>query len=127
VETLAGSDKLQFIREPSNGAETAKNFDFTWGVAVDRSENLYLSETEENDILKITSEGVLTTLAGRFHTSGLKNGSGSEVLFSMPKSIAVDASGNVYVVDAGNNLIRKINKLGVVTSLSASVTMESAN
>ena len=125
VETLAGSDKLQFVREPSKGFETAKNFEFTWGIAVDSSENIYLSEIGE--ILKITQEGVLTTIAGQFRTSGLKNGKGSDALFHGPKSVAVDSFGNVYVVDAGNNLIRKINKLGVVTTLSASVTMNSTN
>ncbi len=127
MSTLASSKKIIFVRSPSKGFEFAKTFGLPWGIALDSSKNIYVSDTSENIILKITPKGTLTTLAGKFRVRGMKNGKATSALFNMPKSIAVDTSGNIYVADAGNNLIRIINKSGVVKTLSASVTLAPNN
>jgi len=87
-------------------------FNFPSGVAVDSSGNVYVADTSNHRIRKITPREEVTTIAG----------DGTEVQFSYPQGVAVDSSGNVYVADAGNNRIRKITPGGVVTTLAGSGT-----
>jgi DNA-binding beta-propeller fold protein YncE len=68
---------------------------------------VYVADFANNMIRKITSAGVVTTLAGST-TSGRNDGTGPSASFSGPAGVAVDGSGNVYVADSGNNMIRKI-------------------
>ncbi|MCC6989029.1 MAG: immunoglobulin domain-containing protein [Acidobacteria bacterium] len=69
-------------------------------------------------IRKITPAGVVSTLAGSPGITGSTNGSGAAARFSYPSGVAVDASGNVYVADAGNGTIRKITPAGAVSTLA---------
>jgi sugar lactone lactonase YvrE len=82
-------------------------------IAVDANGNVYVSDAASNKIRKITSSGIVTTMAGgRWGSDGaFSDGSGADALFAGPSGIAVDANGNVYVADAGNNRIRKITVL----------------
>ena len=80
------------------------------GVAVDVFENIYLADYDNNLIRKITSGGVVTTFAGS-GMQGNTNGPGTVASFWFPTGVAVDASGNVYVADDKNNLIRKITSV----------------
>ena len=97
VSTVAGDDTKSF----------KDRFFFPVGVAVDSSDNLYVADTENNRIRKITSAGVGSTLAG--------SGTAEEFEFN-PHGIAVDSSDNLYVADKANNRIRKITSAGVVTT-----------
>ena len=68
---------------------------------------MYVADTYNNLIRKITPAGVVTTLAGS-GDYGSANGTGTAASFNYPYGVAVDSSGNVYVADTYNNLIRKI-------------------
>lgn len=66
---------------------------------------------------KVTSSGVVSTVAGIRGNSGFNNGPSATATFNNPKSIAIDKAGNIYVADVGNNAIRKIDPSGNVSTL----------
>jgi streptogramin lyase len=117
VSTIAGYPGLTGT---TDGTGSAARFYNPYGVTVDALGNVYVADTSNNAIRKITPAGVVTTLAGLagVTTGGFVNGTGSAARFSSPSGVAVDALGNVYVADKGNNAIRKITAIGVVTTLA---------
>jgi sugar lactone lactonase YvrE len=109
-----------------NGADTAARFFAPTGVATDASGNVYVADNGNNLIRKITPQAVVTTFAGS-GIRGSTNAMGAAASFNQPQALAVDAGGNVYVADEGNNLIRKITPAGLVTTVAGSGTSGSAN
>ncbi len=103
-----------------DGTGTAARFSNPNGVAVDASGNIYVADATNNTIRKITSTGVVTTLAGTAGLSGNSNGTGSAARFSNPTGVTVDGNGNVYVADQNNHTIRMVTPAGVVVTLAGS-------
>jgi serine/threonine-protein kinase len=118
VTTLAGSGAIG----ATDATGTAASFNSPAGVAVDAAGNVYVADTFNNNIRKITSAGVVTTLAGS-GTVGAVDATGTAASFFNPFGVAVDAAGNVYVGDYNNHKIRKITSAGVVTTLAGSGTV----
>jgi hypothetical protein len=90
-------------------------------VAVDGAGNVYVADSYNCTIRKVTPGGVVTTLAGLAGNSGSTDGTGSAALFCGPEGVAVDSAGNVYVADTWNRSIRKVTPGGVVTTLAGLV------
>jgi len=78
------------------------------GIAIDSSGSLYVGDSSNHVIRRITPDGMVRTLAGKAGTSGADDGVGNAATFYRPYGVAVDAAGNVYVADLFNNKIRKI-------------------
>jgi kumamolisin len=87
-------------------------------VAIDAFDNIYVADSGNSTIRKITPAGVVSTLAGTGLISGSTDGEGASALFNNPQGIAVDGSGNVYVADTWNETIRKITASGSVSTLA---------
>ncbi len=115
VSTLAGSG----VSGHANGTGTGATFSNPENAAVDKNGNLFVADYGNNEIREVTLQGVVTTFAGST-TSGFKNANGTSALFKQPSGVAFDSQGNLYVSDQGNNVIRKIDPQGNVTTLAGS-------
>lgn len=100
-----------------DGNGTAASFNQPQGVAVDSIGNVYVADSSNHKIRKISPAGLVSTLAGS-GISGNLDGSGTSATFNYPKGIAVDNSGNVYVTDSSNHNIRKITPTGIVSTVA---------
>lgn len=89
------------------------------GIAVDRSSNVYVSDSRYNVIRKIAPNGEVSTLAGLPGKGANADGTGSNARFNGPDGLALDSMGNFYVADSNNHAIRKITPAGVVSTLAA--------
>jgi sugar lactone lactonase YvrE len=115
VTTLAGTVNVQGSKD---GTGLAATFDAPSGVALDASGNLYVADTGNDTIRKVTPQAVVTTFAGLAGTPGNVNGPGTAARFYQPYGVTVDAGGNVYVADTGNSEVRMITPAGVVTTVA---------
>lgn len=102
----------------SDGPGTAARFSSPSGIARDRLGNLFLADTANHVIRRITPAGQVTTFAGVAGQAGLANGCDTEVRFNAPRGVAVDALGFVYVADTGNRVVRRITPEGKVSTFA---------
>lgn len=117
VTTLAGSAGNS---GSADGAGSAARFCAPYGLAVDSDGNVFVADTYNRTIRKITATGVVTTLAGSAGSSGSADGTGSAARFNLPCGVALDAANNLYVADAYSHTIRKVTTAGVVTTFAGS-------
>lgn len=116
VTTFAGQ---KGVHGTTDGTGLGAQFNGPTGLAF-HGTDLYVADFYNHSIRKITSAGVVTTLAGLSGTSGFADGPGGAARFNNPNGLAVDPAGNVFVADNGNNAIRKITPSGTVTTITGS-------
>lgn len=114
IDTIAGSSL-----SGDGGPATAAQLGNIQGIAIDRLGNLYLSDTDNHRIRKVSTGGIITTLAG----TGIAGFSGDGGLaasaqFNLPYGLACDLTGNLYVADLGNNRVRRIAPDGTVSTIA---------
>ena len=114
VSTLAGTGAFG----STDGLGSAASFNYPLGVCADASGNIYVADTDNHKIRKITPTGVVSTFAGSSGPAGSIDGIGTAAKFNKPKGICVDGSGNIYVADSENNKIRKITPTGLVSTFA---------
>jgi len=114
VTTLAGGE-LGF----ADGNGVAAQFARPHGLAIDHDNNLYVADTDNNRIRKISPFGVVSTLAGS--EEGFEDGAVKDAKFNRPMDIVFDQDHNLYVAEFGNNCIRKITPDGMVTTLTGGI------
>src|SRR5205085_6019592 len=118
VSTIAGSPGNPGI---SDGTNTNARFYSPSGIAADTNGILYVADTWNYSIKKITSVGgdwVVSTLAGLAQVHGSADGTGTNAQFLTPNGLTVDGAGNIYVADTGNNAIRRVTSAGVVRTIA---------
>lgn len=105
-------------RGAADGQGSDARFFYPMGVAIDTAGTVYVADTDNRIIRKVTAAGEVTTVAGSSTAGGATDGVGRAARFSAPTGMATDAVGNVYVADTDNHTIRKMDAFGVVTTLA---------
>ena len=113
VSTFAGNGNPG----SSDGKGTNASFNIPNGIAVDIEGNIYIADTGNNKIRKITEDGTVSTFVGHGYF-GSDDGKGTNALFRRPCGITVDNKRNVYVADTANHRIRKITEDGTVSTFA---------
>jgi len=116
VTTLAGQAGISGNIDASG---SAARFNNPSGVAVDSAGNVYVTDTLNNTLRKVTASGAVSTLAGQAGASGSANGIGTAALFQGPQGLALDNAGDLYIADTNNHTIRKmVLSTGAVTTFA---------
>ncbi|MBZ5580784.1 MAG: hypothetical protein LAQ30_01025 [Acidobacteriia bacterium] len=116
ITTLAGNGSAGFGGD--NGKAASAQLNAPGGVAVDKSNNLYIADTGNQRIRKVAPDGTISTFAGSGTAgSGGDGGPAASAQLNAPAGLAVDASGNLYIADSGNHRIRKVSG-GAITTVA---------
>jgi uncharacterized protein (TIGR03437 family) len=121
ITTIAGNGVEAFSGD--GGAATNASLSFPLGVAVDRSGNVYIADAGNNRVRRITPGGIIATVAG--NGQGRFAGDGSAAAgasLNIPSDVALDAAGNLYIADSGNNRVRTVSTGGTITTLAGTGT-----
>ncbi len=121
IVTIAGNGTPGYNGDSIAG--TAAELNDPNGVAVDNAGNVYVADRLNNRVRNISPAGIITTVAGN-GTSGFTgdNGPATAAELSSPRGVGVDAHGNVYIADQGNNRIRRIDAAGIITTIAGTGT-----
>ena len=103
---------------PGTGKTIDSSFSEFRNMAVDRNGVVYLVDSMNNTVLKVTTSGAVSLFAGTFGEQGSIDGPAAQARFSFPAAIAVDGADNVYVVDASGSTVRKVSPSGAVSTLA---------
>jgi streptogramin lyase len=125
--SFTGSGAAGFSGSADGGGKTTARFNKPSDVAVDAAGNIYVADSGNHAIRKISTNGTVTTLAGTMGAAGNINASGANARFRTPQGIAVDANGTVYVADTGNQVIRRITANGAVSTFAGAAFTGSAS
>ncbi len=122
ISTIAGNGTPAYSGD--GGTSILASLNYPWGITFDTSGNLYIADIQNNCIRKVNTSGTITTVAG----NGIQGYSGDGGLatsgeLSTPYGIAFDASGNLYISDLGNNVIRKVNSFGIISTFAGNGTL----
>jgi sugar lactone lactonase YvrE len=118
VSTLAGNLGSEGFADGTGGAA---RFQEPVGLAVDSAGNVYVADSGNSVVRKVTPAGQVTTLAGLPGQAGKTDGDGSNARFDTPYGIAVDANGTLYVADTFNHAIRRVTGAGSVATVAGSL------
>jgi trimeric autotransporter adhesin len=105
------------------GPATSAELYYPYGLAVDSKNNLYIADNSNNAIRKVTTAGIISTIAGIGGQAGYSGDGGpaTNAVLSGPQAVAVDAAGNVFIADYGNCRIREVNALtGLINTVAGS-------
>jgi sugar lactone lactonase YvrE len=119
ITTVAGNGAYQGMYYGEGGPAT-KAAIFPESVTVDASGNVYIADNQDNRICKVGKDGIITTVAGNGSLGGYSGDGGpaTGAMLNYPTGVAVDAAGDLYIADAGNNRVRKVSPSGIITTVA---------
>ncbi len=124
VSTIAGD--TSGTPGSTDGTGNAARFHNPLGLVTDANGNIFVVDQQNNEIRKINSSGVVTTLAGS-GVAGATDANGSGASFNLPFGIAIDANSNLYISEFGNNKIRKVTQAGDVSTFAGTGSVGSTD
>jgi sugar lactone lactonase YvrE len=122
ISTIAGTGTYGYSGD--GGPATAAKLGSPYCIRLDASGNIYIADFANNRVRKINSAGIISTIAGT-GTAGYSGDGGPATAAELhhPTGLAIDASGNIYVSDAGNNRVRKISSAGTISTIAGNGTV----
>ncbi|GAB3897473.1 hypothetical protein GCM10028825_45190 [Spirosoma agri] len=121
VTTLAGTGEVGF--EGDNGPATNAKFIQPLGMAIDATGRVYIADSQNHRVRRIDLNGVITTIAGNgINGYGGDGGLAVNATLRFPTCVVIDKDGNLYIVDSGNNRIRKVGVDGVINTVAGNGT-----
>ncbi len=115
VITLAGQ---VLVSGGTNGSGTNALFSDPAALVADSTGNLFVADSQNHAIRRISTNGLVTTLAGELGLAGSRDETGAQARFDSPCGITLDKNGNLFVSDTGDHTIRQITPAGVVTTVA---------
>ena len=124
INTIAGDHHVGYYGD--GGPATSAEFSFTSGVTISSIGNLYISDG--NDVIRMIehSSGIINTIAGNHSLGNGYSGDGGAATaaqFTSPEDVCFDISGNIYIADVGNNVIRKVDTFGIISTIAGNYIM----
>jgi len=121
ISTVAGNGTAGFSGD--GGTATSAEIDLTNGLAIDSARNLYISDTNNNRIRKVTAAGIISTVAGN-GTAGFSGdgGAATSAELNSPTGVIVDGAGNIYLGDYLNNRVREVTAAGIISTVAGNGT-----
>ncbi|WP_406279151.1 NHL repeat-containing protein [Nocardia sp. NBC_00881] len=118
IVTVAGTGAAGFSGD--GGQAVSARLYYPAGVAVDASGNIYFADTYNHMVRRVDSQGVITTVAGAAPSPGFDGNGGpaTAARLNYPAGVAVDASGNIYIADTNNHMVRRVDSQGVITTVA---------
>lgn len=120
LSLVAGNSRPGFSGD--GGAATNAQLNAPQGIAVDKSGNIYISDTNNNRVRIVTPNGIINTFAGTGQVGGVQNfgdgGPANQAFLHLPGGLALDSAGNLYIADTGDNSIREITTNGIINTIA---------
>jgi sugar lactone lactonase YvrE len=117
ISTVAGNGTGGYSGD--GGLATAGRLSFPQGITVDSAGNLYIADTFNHRIRKVTTAGIISSIAGN-GTSGYSGDGGLATAGQLwfPQGVSIDSAGNLYIADSGNNRIRKVTTAAKISTVA---------
>ena len=118
ITTVAGGTPFGSLGD--GGPAASASLELPQSVVFDDAGNMYISQSVPNRVRRVTPDGIITTIAGT-GTGGYSgdNGPASAAELYLPQGLAIDGTGNLYIADGGNRVIRKISTSGVISTVGS--------
>jgi uncharacterized protein (TIGR03437 family) len=121
ITTVSGTGTVGFSGD--GGPATSAELNSPFGIAVDASGNLFIADTSNNRIRKVSASGIITTVAGNGSVGFAGDGGpATSASLNQPIGVAVDTSGNLFIADSLNSRIRKVSAAGIIATFAGGGT-----